>query len=75
MRSQRLLGSGSNARRAATGLVPMAFLQACGSPARPRLDWKPTPMVVLRGGSTIIVVIRVPPREIPSREQGFPGDT
>src|SRR5882762_8336015 len=64
MRSQRDLGSGSKARRAATCLVPMAFFQAWGSPERPRLASKPTPIVVFRGGSAIIVVIRVPPREI-----------
>src|SRR2546426_7954416 len=29
----------------------------------PRLASKPTPIVVLRGGSAIMVVIRVPPRE------------
>jgi hypothetical protein len=43
----------------------MAFFHACGSPERPRFASNPTPIVFLRGGSAIIVVIRVPPREIP----------
>src|SRR6266852_1914865 len=64
MRSHRGLESGSKARRAATRLVPMAFFHAWGSPERPRLASKPTPIVVLRGGSASMVVIRVPPREI-----------
>jgi hypothetical protein len=64
MRSQRGLGSGSKANRAAIGFVPMDFFQAWGSPERPRLASKPTPIVVFRDGSAIIVVIRVPPREI-----------
>src|SRR6266436_4539599 len=61
MRSQRGLDSGSKARRAGMGLVPMAFFHACGSLERPRLASKPTPIVDLRGGSAIMVVIRVPP--------------
>src|SRR5438132_56864 len=65
MRSQRDLGSGSRARRAGIDLVPMAFFQAWGFAERLRFASKPTPIVVLRGGSAIMVVIRVPPREFP----------
>src|SRR6266850_2884428 len=70
MRPHRGLESGSKARRAATGLVPIAFFHACGSPERPRFASKPTPIVVLPGALTIMVVIRVPPREIPAAEHG-----
>jgi hypothetical protein len=44
----------------------MDFFQAWGSPERPRLASNPTPIAVFRGGSAIMVVIRVPPREIPA---------
>src|SRR6266850_1242277 len=64
IRSQRRLPSGNNASRAAIGFVPMLFFHAWESPERPRFASKPTPIVVLRGGSAIMVVIRVPPREI-----------
>ncbi len=71
MRSQRGLGSGSRARRAGMDLVPMAFFQAWGFPERPRFPSKPTPIVVLRGGSAIMVVIRLPPREISGLQTGI----
>src|SRR6266852_8474483 len=71
MRSQRGLDSGSSASRAGIGLLPMAFFHACGSPERPRFPSKPTPIVVLRGGSAIMVVIRVPPREISGPQTGI----
>jgi hypothetical protein len=41
----------------------MAFFQASGLDVRLRFASKPMPIVVLRGGSAIMVVIRVPPRE------------
>src|SRR5882762_324772 len=56
MRSQRRLGSGNRARRAGMDLVPMAFFQAWGFAERLRFASKPTPIVVLRGGSAIMVV-------------------
>src|SRR5579883_1526616 len=57
MRSQRGFSSGSSAKRAAIGRVPIAFFQASGFPARRRFS-NPTPRVVSGGGSAIIVVIR-----------------
>src|SRR6516225_5593679 len=61
MRPQLGFGSGSSPKRAGTGLVPMCAFQASRFVARPRLASNPTPSEVLRGGSAIIVVIRLPP--------------
>ncbi len=53
--------SGSNARRAGIGLVPIFFFQACGSEAGRREESSPTPSrVLLNGRSEIMVVIRLP---------------
>src|SRR5713101_8138253 len=74
MRSQRGFGSGSRARRAAIGFVPIACFHAWGLDMRPRLASKPTPIVVLRGGSAIMVVIRnAASREILSCKLGCLG--
>src|SRR5271154_4654973 len=53
--------SGSRARRAGVGLLPICCFQASGLAERDRLALKPTPSVVLGGGSAIIVVIRLSP--------------
>src|SRR5580704_11124756 len=53
--------SGSRARRAGIGLLPICCFQASGLAERDRLALKPTPSVVLGGGSAIIVVIRLSP--------------
>src|SRR5271168_2103132 len=53
--------SGSRARRAGMGLLPICCFQASGLAERDRLALKPTPSVVLGGGSAIIVVIRLSP--------------
>src|SRR5262249_10294244 len=65
MRSQRVLVWGKVDRRAAIGFVPIAAFQASAFEACRRLASKPTPnRVEPRGGSAIIVVIRVRPQEI-----------
>src|ERR1700747_750895 len=54
--------SGSIARRAGMGLVPILFFQAGSCPkAERRLLSSPTPIVVLLGGSKIIMVIPLLP--------------
>src|SRR5271167_2053597 len=54
--------SGSSARRAGMGLLPIFCFQASGlGPAERLCALKPTPNVVLGGGSAIIVVIRLSP--------------
>src|SRR5208283_2412372 len=59
MRSQRGLESGSRARRAGTCRLPMCCFQASGFEERAaRLAFKPTPIVLPRVESAIIVVIR-----------------
>jgi hypothetical protein len=64
IRLQRGFESGNNASRAAIGFVPMAVFHASAFGERRRSASNPTPKrVVLRGGSEIIVVIRLPPRE------------
>ena len=54
--------SGKRARRAGIGLLPMCCFQASGARGSPWYTLNPTPIEVLRGGSAIIVVIRLPPR-------------
>src|ERR1700741_1612621 len=71
-RPQFGFASGSNAKRAGICLLPICRFHASVpvTVERPRPALKPTPSNVLRGGSTIIVVIRLPPHaKIP------PGDS
>src|ERR1700722_2682818 len=58
-RPQRELPSGRSARRAATGLVPMARFQASGFADRRFLVSKPTPIDVFVSGSASMLVIHL----------------